>query len=277
MIYEYQLIDCGDKQKLERIGQYTIIRPCPQAIWQKTNPDLWTQKIDAEFVRTGEEKGVWNWNIPKDRIPTKWQIKSKNGLIWNIEPNEFGNIGVFVEHWEYVEELTKEFNLDGKVLNLFTYFGSNSVRLVQKGFRVTACDSSKLAMTNYVANLDNNQLDKTGQKLILEDCYKFVQREVRRKAKYSSIMVDAPSYGKGTKNEVFKIEDDLVKLLLDCREILETDGKLVMTLHSPRFTPAILEILCKQIFPTKVVTCQEILVKCQSGLSLPSGFLVKMY
>jgi 23S rRNA (cytosine1962-C5)-methyltransferase len=89
-------------------------------------------------------------------------------------------------------------------------------------------------------------------------------------------MMDAPSYGRGTKGEVFKIEDDLVKLLHTCKNILTPKGKMVVTLHSPRFTPVLLEILCEQIFPGKKVECQEIVLKCESGVRLPSGFLVKI-
>jgi 23S rRNA (cytosine1962-C5)-methyltransferase len=277
MILEYKLLDCGNKLKLEQIGKYKIIRPCPQAIWPQLNPELWDNKIDAEFIRTGEEKGMWKWNLPSSKIPTSWQVKSQNGLIWTIDPNEFGNIGVFVEHWQYVEDLITEFNKDEKVLNLFTYAGSNTVRLVQKGFKVTAVDSSKLAMTTYSGNLENNHLDKTGQRMILEDCYTFVKREVRREAKYGNIMIDAPSYGKGTKKEVFKIEDDLIALINDTRKLMTENGKLLITLHSPRFTPVILKTLGEQMFPDKIVTCEEILVPVQSGVKLPSGFLLKIY
>ena len=278
MIHNYTLLDCGDKQKLEQIGQYKIIRPCPQALWPKLNPEAWTKGIDAEFVRTTEEKGTWNWTIPVDRIPENWKVKSPNGLIWNIEPNDFGNIGIFAEHWGYAEEISEEFKPNCGVLNLFTYFGSNAVRLVQKGFSLTAVDSSKLAMTNYVGNLENNHLDRTGQRLIKEDAYTFVQREVRRGAKYEAIMADAPSYGKGTKqNQMFKIEDDLIALMIDCEKLLTEDGKMIFTLHSPRFTPAGLEILSAQLFPNRKTSCREIFMEAASGVRLPSGFLVKIY
>lgn len=273
---KYQLLDCGDKLKLEQFGNYRLIRPCPQAIWPKTAPSMWID-VDAEFVRTGEEKGDWKWKLPLDRIPQNWVVESDNGLKWHIEPNQFGNVGVFVEHWEYATSLATEFAPSGKVLNLFTYSGSNAVYLVKKGFKMTAVDSSRSAMTTYAKNLDLNKLEREGQRMILEDCSKFVLREIRREAKYDAVMIDAPSYGKGTKKEVFNIEDNLIELLQNAARLINSDGKIVLTLHSPRFTPAILKIMCSQMFPLKNVTVEEIMPRCQSDVLLPSGFLVKIY
>ena len=110
----------------------------------------------------------------------------------------------------------------------------------------------------------------------MEDANKFVAREIRRNSQYDGIIMDAPSFGRGTKGEVFNIEDDLLKLLLSCRELLTKRGKMVYTLHSPRFTPAILENLTKSLFPNKTVKVEEILNPCKSGITLPSGFLVKI-
>jgi 23S rRNA (cytosine1962-C5)-methyltransferase len=235
--------------------------------------------------------------------------------VWQVEPNDLGNVGVFFEHWEYAPDLVEFFgkkqdenNLDAqnlkedlgvenwdenqlnsekttvsnnqaptiKILNLFTYSGSNCVSLVKAGLGITAVDSSKTAMDLYNKNLDNNKLKRDGQRMILEDVDKFVEREIRRNAEYDGIMIDAPSYGRGRKGELFKIEENLVRLLKSCQKILKPSGKLVLTLHSPRFTPKILEILVGQIFVDKKVECSEILQKCQSGAPLPSGFLVKV-
>ena len=328
----YTLLDCGNGKKLEKFGQFLIIRPCPQAMWQPFKPDFWNL-FDLEFVRTTEEKGEWRPNPsgPNNlyKLPPNWQINSPNGLVWSIEPNDFGNVGVFFEHWEYAESLVSFFansqeNLENaqnlgsqksdpetiekttelgvenwdesqfnksseqdltndsklanskiKILNLFTYSGSSCVALVKKNLSITAVDSSKTAMDLYNKNLENNKLSREGQRMILEDVDKFVEREIRREAKYDGIMIDAPSYGRGRKGELFKIEESLVSLLKNCKKILKNNGKLVLTLHSPRFTPKILEILVGQIFDKKV-ECNEILQKCQSGVLLPSGFLVKV-
>jgi 23S rRNA (cytosine1962-C5)-methyltransferase len=269
----YRLLDCGDYKKVEQLGDYKFVRPCPQACWKPFDESLW-QKPDMEFLRTGEEKGTYN-TLGK-KVPAKWSLENSEGIKWDIEPNEYGNIGVFTEHWVYCKDLPNFFT-GKKVLNLFTYSGSSCVNLVKAGFQVTAVDSSKVALTNYTRNLELNNLSREGQRIILEDCYKFIAREERRDAQYDGIMVDAPSYGRGTKGEVFKIEEDLRKILESCKNLLKPNGQMVVTLHSPRFTPTILEILVGQIFPEKNVACEEILNPCESGVKLPSGFLVKIF
>jgi 23S rRNA (cytosine1962-C5)-methyltransferase len=270
----YQLLDCGDKEKVELFGEYKLIRPCPQALWSKTRPDLWNNP-DSVFIRTSEEKGYWQ--KPNPKMPDKWLINSSNGLIWEIEPNQFGNVGVFTEHWLYAESLLELFPKQGKVLNLFTYSGSNCVVLAKNGLPITAVDSSRQAMTTYNQNLENNGISKDGQRFILEDAFKFIAREARRESKYDGLMIDAPSYGRGTKGEVFKIEDHLVDLLKTCQQLMHPRSVLILTLHSPRFTPAILNILCQSLFPGKQVETSEIVQTCLSGVGLPSGFLVKIF
>ena len=282
---EYSLIDCGDQKKLEQVGEYRIIRPCPQAMWPKTLLDEWT-KADSEFYRGEGEKGIWKNLKPKavvkrnkagQGIPENWVAESKDGLKWQVEPNEFGNIGIFTEHWIYAPSLTTFFQKDAKILNLFSYTGSNAIGLIRKGFQVTSVDSSSSAMDSYTMNLGLNNLSRVGQRLILEDVQKFLQKEERRDAKYGGIIIDAPSYGRGTKGEVFKIEEGLVKLLEMAKNLLDRNGRIILTLHSPRFTPTILRVMVQKLFPTKTVETEEIIQTCQSNIPLPSGFLVKVY
>jgi 23S rRNA (cytosine1962-C5)-methyltransferase len=282
MSQKYQLLDTGNQRKVEMFGEYKIIRPCPQALWKPFNESLW-EGADTEFRREALEKGKWYpQKIAEGQkrknagmgIPSSWYIESNDGLEWLIEPNEFGNLGVFTEHWSYQDRLIELLKPKSNILNLFTYSGSNCVNLVKRGFRVTAVDSSKSAMDTYVHNLGQNKLSREGQKLVLEDAYKFIAREERRGSKYDGVMIDAPSFGRGTKGEVFKIEDDLVNLITTSFKLLESKGVMFLTLHSPRFTPASLEILCSQLCPNKIVEVSEIVQDCQSGSRLPSGFLV---
>ncbi len=270
----YRLLDCGDKEKLEMFGQFKLVRPCPQALWPKNKPEMWSN-VDSVFIRTSEEKGYWNKH--NHNIPDNWQITSANGLIWQIELNQFGNVGVFTEHWLYADNLVNFFQPKGKILNLFTYSGSNCVILAKNGFSITVVDSSRQALSTYNQNLQNNKISLKGQRFILEDVFKFIRREVRRNSQYDGIMVDAPSYGRGTKGEIFKIEDDLVELILTCFKLLTPKGKMILTLHSPRFTPKILEILVSQLCKGKTVEVSEIVPICESGVGLPSGFLVKVF
>jgi 23S rRNA (cytosine1962-C5)-methyltransferase len=269
---KYQLLDCGGKRKVELFGEYKLIRPCPQALWEATDTSLWLNP-DAEFIRNNNEKGTWKVFT---KLPNTWEIKGLFDLTWKVEVNDFGNLGVFTEHWGYIPEVLNLLDKQFPVLNLFSYTGSNSLPLVYNGYKLTVVDSSKNAMTDYSNNLELNHLSRDGQRLILEDALKFINREVRRNNKYHSIMADAPSFGRGTKGEVFNIEDHLTVILEACKQLLAVDGKMILTLHSPRFTPAILQILVSSIFKDKKVTVSEILNSCASGQNLPSGFLVKI-
>lgn len=272
MSTKYRLLDCGNKQKVELFGEYKLIRPCPQALWDITDSDLW-KNPDAEFTRDNNEKGTWKIFT---KLPKNWEITGLYDLTWQAEANDFGNLGVFTEHWSYIPDVLKIFDPKHQVLNLFSYTGSNSIPLVSNGYKLTVVDSSKNAMTDYATNLDLNKLSREGQRLILEDALKFITREVRRGNKYNSIMADAPSFGRGTKGEIFNIEDHLTTILEICKQLLTADGKMILTLHSPRFTPAILQILISSIFKDRQVTVTEILNHCDSGQDLPSGFLVKI-
>lgn len=277
---QYRLLDCGDGLKLEDFGGWKIVRPAPQAIWHKYKPEWW-QEIDAEFVRTEGERGVWQARSKRAKtatgLPEEWEVSNADGVIFSIIPNAFGNVGVFTEHWSYVSELAQEFDKQHPVLNLFTYSGSNCVGLAKQGFKLVAVDSSKSSMNFYTQNLAQNGIERSGHKLVLEDCLKFVLREGRRGNKYKSIMMDPPSYGRGTKGEVFAIEESLSKLVKACLDVLDTDGKLILTSHSPRFTPENLRIFIQSLMPHYTVTVREILNPCESGVSLPSGMIVKAY
>ena len=276
----YRLLDCGNGQKLEDFGGWKIVRPAPQAMWDKYSPDLW-KEIDSEFLRTEGEKGMWKAKSKKAGTPTglpeEWEIINDDGVTFSIVPNQFGNLGVFTEHWSYVNELAEEFDRRSPILNLFTYSGSSCIGLAKRGFKIVAVDSSKSAMNLYTTNLDQNGVNRGGHKLVLEDCYKFVEREGRRGSKYQSIMLDPPSYGRGTKGEVFAIEEHLAKLVKSCLAILAPDGELILTTHSPRFTPENLRIFIQSLMPSRKVTVREILNKCESGVSLPSGMIVKSF
>ena len=280
----YRLLDCGNGQKVEILGDFKVIRPCPQAIWKPFNPKLWAD-ADSSFERTTGEKGTWKAlknpdNQKRNKLgggtPDDWEVISASGVLWRIRPNDYGNIGVFTEHWQYAPGLVNFFDKKGKILNLFSYTGSNNIDLVKAGFKVTVVDSSSVALDDYTHNLGLNRLSREGQRLILEDVYKFIARETRREVKYDGIICDAPSFGRGTKGEVFNIEEDLIKLLDTIKLLMTPKGKLVLTLHSPRFTPRILETVCTQIFAKKKVEVSEILNPCESGVQLPSGFLVKV-
>jgi len=262
----YQILDSGNGRKLEKIGDYSIIRPSTQAFWDTQNPSVWNSP-DSEFNRRSDSKGSWSGNLPN-----KWQIEYR-GLKWNIVPNEFGNIGVFFEHLEYTSDLLQNFDKNDLILNLFSYSGSSVMPLLKEGYKVVAVDSSKQSMALYTANLELNQISRDGQKLILEDGNKFLKREARRGNKYKSIILDPPTVGKGTKGEVFSIEKDLLEMLLDIKNVAANQASIVMTLHSPKFTQIVLENLLAATFLKAEIKVRELFINVKSGLSLPSGYL----
>ena len=277
MLQKYELIDCGEGEKLEAFGDYKIIRPAPQALWAKRDKTLW-KKPDGRFNRGNTEKGAWVFYNPELEKMTTWQTRSSDDLIWNIVPNDYGNVGVFVEHWLYTPTILKFLDSNNlkaeSILDLFCYSGSNAISLVKAGHKVTAVDSSRSALELYTKNLEANQLSRDGQRLIFEDCLKFVNRETRRNAKYKVILADAPSYGRGTKGEVFNIEDDFVKLLTALKEILADKGRLFFTLHSPRYTTTALKNISSTIFVDCNITVEELIVESRTKIGLPSGHLM---
>ncbi len=271
----YKLLDSGNSKKVEIYGDYKLIRPCPQAIWKPFRPELW-EDADKEFIRAKGDKGTWKNLSDVREIPVDWVITSENKLKWHIELNDFGNVGVFTEHWTYAPDLLNFFDSEYQVLSLFSYSGSNCVELAKNGYKITVVDSSKNAISLYNKNLEINSIPREGQRLIFEDAVKFCEREVRRKNQYKSIIVDAPSYGRGTKGEIFDIENGLLQILQLTKQLLTNDGRFILTMHSPRYTPAGLAILITQMFPDKPLEISEILNPCESGIDLPSGYLIKL-
>jgi 23S rRNA (cytosine1962-C5)-methyltransferase len=282
----YKLLDSGNQRKLEQVGDYVIIRPAPQAIWEPFTPEIW-KNADSEFVKEKGEKGMWKGlknpeGVKRNKlgagIDDSWNVVSPNGLKYFIEPNDFGNIGIFPEHWIYSNDLPKLLPARAKVLNVFTYTGSNALDLVKAGCDVTVVDSAKTAMNTYTHNLDANKLSRKGQRLILEDANKFLEREIRRGSTYDCVMVDAPSYGRGTKNEVFDIEFHLIKLMQAAKKLTTSDGTIIITLHSPRFTLAALKQTVEQMFKgRKEINIQELNLKAENGSYLTSGMLIQVH
>ncbi len=280
----YQLLDSGNRQKLEQVGPYKIIRPAPQAIWEPFNPSLWND-IDSEFVKEKGEKGSWKprknpEGVKRKKLgtglPENWFVDSPSGLQFKVEPNDYGNIGIFPEHWIYSNELNNLLPKKSKVLNVFTYTGSNCLDLVKSGHLVTVVDSAKTAISGYTFNLGLNKLSRQGQRLVLEDAIKFLDREIRRESKYDCVMIDAPSYGRGTKKEVFDIDESLIKLFQNAKRLAKKDGIVIFTLHSPRYTQAALKQSLEQIFEGKNINIQELMLEAESKSYLTSGTFVQI-
>lgn len=229
---DYELLDCGNGEKLERFGKYILRRPDPQALWQKRLDDTEWKKADARFTRdddngNGDNKSGW---IFKKDLDDKWKIDLAN-LKFIIKPTAFKHVGIFPEqsqNWTWLDEkvknaLSQEANkTDGvEVLNLFGYTGGASLVCAKAGAKVVHIDGSKSAITWGKENAEISDLVQKPIRWILDDARTFVTREIKRERKYDGIIMDPPAFGHGPENELWKIEEHFVNLVSDCFKIMK--------------------------------------------------------
>ncbi len=227
---DYELLDMADGEKLEKWGEYILIRPDPQIIWkEKTNPKMW-ERAHARYIRSNSGGG--HWQILK-KIPGNWKI-CYGKLRFNIKTMGFKHTGLFPEqstNWDYIIENIEKNVKNGKdvsVLNLFAYTGGATIAAAYAGAKVCHVDSSQ-GMTNWAKeNCILSGLKDKPIRFIVDDVIKFVKREIRRGNKYDVIIMDPPSYGRGKNGEVWSIEKDLYNLLLLCSELLSKDPLFVI-------------------------------------------------
>jgi len=223
---DYELIDSGEGEKLERFGQYVLRRPDPQALWKKNlDEKLWKQ-ADASFSRESDNA---KWKI-KEGTPKDWEI-SLADLKFIIKPTAFKHTGIFPEqeqNWSWVKEQIKKAGRPAKVLNLFGYTGGATLACLAAGAEVTHVDGSKSVITWAKQNAKASGLASKKVRWIEDDARKFVQREMKRGNKYDAIIMDPPAFGHGANNEVWKIEEDFINLLDLCHEILSDKPLFVL-------------------------------------------------
>ena len=216
---EYKIIDMANGQKLEKWGNIILSRPDPQIIWkEKSFPDEW-KKADAVYTRSNTGGGSWKYN---KKIPETWKIKY-NDLVFNIKPMGFKHTGLFPEqayNWDWMINKIKKEKREIKVLNLFAYTGGATVACLYAGASVCHVDSSKGMVSWAKENVQSSNLADRKVRYIVDDVTKFVNREIRRGNKYDAIIMDPPSYGRGTNGEVWKFEDNIYKLVQLCKNVL---------------------------------------------------------
>ena len=256
----YQLLDSGHLRKLEAFGDIILIRPCPIAIWAPKNPDLW-KRARSTFSR---EDG-WQGSTPKE-----WTCKFDD-LKLRLEPTDFGHVGVFPDHqmiWKEMDQMTEE---GDQVLNLFAYTGAASIASARKKARVVHLDASKPSVEWAKKNASLNGLEKANIRYIVDDAMQFVKREIKRGKSYEGIVLDPPSFGRGSKNQVFKIERDLMPLLQGCFKLLSKRAKfLILSCHTPGFTPTVLRQVMSQV-AKKESDAKEMLLTPEKGFEVPVG------
>ncbi|GAB2634469.1 class I SAM-dependent methyltransferase [Belliella aquatica] len=243
---DYELIDTGGFEKLERFGEYILSRPEPQAIWDKSMSDQeWKNMAHAIFSKekNNPEKGHWN---ELQKIPHNWQISYKNQdalkLKLNLAMTSFKHIGLFPEqavNWDYITDTVKQLPVKNpKILNLFAYTGAASVAARGTGADVTHLDSVKQVVTWSKHNMESSGME--GIRWIVDDAMKFIKREVRRGNKYHGIILDPPAYGRGPDGEKWILEEQINEMLKLCAELLEPEHHfLILNMYSLSFSSII--------------------------------------
>ena len=270
---DYQILDMANGEKLEKWNNITLVRPDPQIIWkQKTYPEKW-KKADAKYSRSNTGGGAWNYN---KKLPSAWQVKYKN-LVFNIKPMGFKHTGLFPEqavNWDWMINKIKSANKEIKVLNLFAYTGGATVACLSAGASVCHVDSSKGMVSWAKENVTSSGLQDRKVRYIVDDVVKFVNREIRRGNKYDAIIMDPPSYGRGTNGEVWKFEDNIYDLVELCSKVL-TDKPLFFLINS--YTTGISSMVLENILKLNIhakgkFSNGEIGIQMQnSNLVLPCG------
>ena len=228
---DYEIIDASNGEKLERWGNVYLLRPDPQIIWNTGSlSEIYKDKIHAVYHRSN--KGGGHWEELK-RMPDRWTVNYKD-LTFNIKKMGFKHTGLFPEqavNWDMMYDKIKNANRDIKVLNLFAYTGGASVACLSAGASVVHVDSSRGMIDWAKENVNSSNLSDKPIRFLVDDCVKFVQREIRRGNKYDAIIMDPPSYGRGANGEVWDIEKDLDYLLKLCSQIL-SDKPLFFLINS---------------------------------------------
>lgn len=275
---DYELIDSGNYQKLERFGKYILVRPDPQILWKPSLLASQWKKADAKFIRTSEDRGRWE----PTNVPDKWLLEYQ-GLKFFVKLSPFKHTGVFPEqsaHWEFIRKQIIESKLPEteSVLNLFGYTGIASLVAAKAGAKVTHVDASYQAIGWARENQQASGLEDKPIKWILDDCLKFCQREVRRKAKYSGIIMDPPVYGHGPKGEIWKFNESFPALMESCSQLLSDNPSFVIVNSYAVSTSAITldNVLKDFLLPLGgKFECGELALKERSGRLLSTGIFAR--
>lgn len=278
---DYELIDCGDFEKLERFGNIVLTRPEPQAVWKKVlSPQEWKKRTNIYFKGRSATSGEW---VKTDKnAPDRWNINYKNNEIsinLRLGLTSFKHLGVFPEqavNWDYISACVKKFKTPlPKVLNLFAYTGAASLVAKAAGADTTHVDSIK-QVVNW-ANENQELSNLKDVRWVVEDALKFVKRELKRGKKYNGIILDPPAFGHGPNGEKWKLEDHIQEMMHEVVQLLdEEEHFLILNTYSLGFSSVIVENLIKTSFPqVKNLETGELYLQASSGIKLPLGVFGK--
>lgn len=272
---DYEVLDASKGEKLERWGKYILVRPDPQVIWDTPRNHAGWRKRNAHYHRSS--KGGGSWEIFD--LPERWSIKYKD-LTFNLQPFSFKHTGLFPEqavNWDWFsEKIRNEKGRQIKVLNLFAYTGGATLAAAKAGAAVTHVDASKGMVSWAKENAAASGLERAPIRYIVDDCVKFVEREIRRGNRYDGIIMDPPSYGRGPKGEVWKIEDNIHHFIQLCAKLLSNEPLFfLINSYTTGLQAGVLSYMISGEIGKKysgIVTADEIgLPVKESGLVLPCG------
>ena len=272
---DYELIDADCGERLERWGDIILIRPDPQIIWNEGHRDERWNSAHAKYHRSNSGGGYWE---TLKKVPDVWSIKY-NDLTFRLKPMGFKHTGLFPEqavNWSLADRLIREANREISVLNLFAYTGGATIACLNAGAKVTHVDASKGMVSWAKENAVASGLADRPVRWLVDDCMKFVKREIRRGNKYDAIIMDPPSYGRGPNGEVWKLEQQLSELLTDVGKILSDDPLFFfLNSYTGGMSPTILNYMVKSCIAPKVtgtVFTEEIGIKVSKrDVILPCG------
>jgi 23S rRNA (cytosine1962-C5)-methyltransferase len=273
---QYQLLDFGDGRKLERFAEFVLNRPSPAAVdFKKSDRTKW-KDATSEYQRASDTDGKWVGELPAD-----WSVQHGE-ISFEIKPTSFGHVGIFpeqAENWDWIARQVARHKRPLRILNLFAYTGGSTLAAAVAGAEVTHVDSSKSVVNWARRNAELSGLAQAPIRWIVEDCNKFVQRELKRENYYDAVILDPPSYGHGTKGEPWKLSRDLMPLLDACAELTsKSRAFLLLTCHSPGFGPAELSACLEDTFFGHCQTgarAKRLHIQCVDGRKLDAGAVAR--
>lgn len=270
---DYQLLDASSGERLEQWGNYILIRPDPQVIWDTPRERKEWQNKNGHYHRSRQGGGQWEFF----HLPRQWSIQYKN-LTFHLKPFHFKHTGLFPEqaaNWDWFSEKIKNAGREIKVLNLFAYTGGATLSAAAAGAAVTHVDASKGMVSWARENAVSSGLEKAPIRWLVDDCVKFAEREIRRGSQYDAIIMDPPSYGRGPKGEIWKLEDSIFSFITLCARLLSSQPLFfLVNSYTTGLAPSVLTYMISTALKDRAgnVTSQEIgLPVSSSGLILPCG------
>lgn len=271
---DYEVIDTSNGEKLERWGDYILVRPDPQVIWNTPRQVSGWKKKNAHYHRSSKGGGRWEFID----LPEQWEISYKD-LIFHLKPFRFKHTGLFPEqavNWEWVSERIRGAGRPVRVLNLFAYTGGATVACARAGAAVTHVDASKGMVAWAKENAAASGLADAPIRYLVDDCVKFVEREIRRGNHYDAVIMDPPSYGRGPKGEIWKIEEKIFPFIQLCTQILEKEPLFfLVNSYTTGLQPAVLSYMMELALGNMFGGCVQAdeigLPVSSNGLVLPCG------